>query len=56
MGFDNQIAMAELTNRVLDMGHRKLAYISGIVDGNDRRGIHADGGAPGEAGWDVISK
>ena len=43
VGFDNQIAMAELTNRVLDMGHRKLAYISGIVDGNDRAKSRLDG-------------
>lgn len=36
VGFDNQKAMAALTDKVLSHGHRHIAYISGIVSGNDR--------------------
>ncbi len=36
VGFDNRAAMRQLTDRVIEMGHRQLAVISGIVDGNDR--------------------
>ena len=36
VGFDNRRAMAELATRVLEMGHRNIAYISGIINGNDR--------------------
>ena len=36
IGFDNRAAMAELTQTVLGMGHRNLAIISGITEGNDR--------------------
>lgn len=36
IGFDNRASMYELCDRVLDMGHRKFAVISGAVEGNDR--------------------
>lgn len=36
VGFDNRAAMRQLADRVLEMGHRKVAVISGIIDGNDR--------------------
>ena len=36
IGFDNYAAMAELTERVIAEGHKKIGIISGICDGNDR--------------------
>lgn len=36
VGFDNRNAMRRLADTVLDMGHRRLGMISGIMDGNDR--------------------
>lgn len=36
VGFDNRAAMRLLADKVIDMGHRQIAVISGIVDGNDR--------------------
>lgn len=36
VGFDNRAAMRLLADRVIGMGHRKMAVISGIIDGNDR--------------------
>lgn len=36
VGFDNRAAMRLLTDRVIEMGHRQIAVISGIVEGNDR--------------------
>ena len=36
VGFDNRAAMRRLADRVIGMGHRKMAVISGIVQGNDR--------------------
>lgn len=36
VGFDNRAAMRLLADRVIDLGHRQIAVISGIVDGNDR--------------------
>ena len=36
VGFDNRASMLELSNTVLSMGHREIAVISGIVEGNDR--------------------
>ncbi len=36
VGFDNQSAAAQMTNFVLDHGHRKIAMIAGISQGNDR--------------------
>ncbi|UWR24568.1 LacI family DNA-binding transcriptional regulator (plasmid) [Sulfitobacter sp. S190] len=36
IGFDNRASMQELTATVLGMGHRDVAVISGIVEGNDR--------------------
>lgn len=36
VGFDNRAAMRLLADKVIDMGHRQIAVISGILDGNDR--------------------
>ncbi len=36
VGFDNQSAAADLANLVLRHGHRKIAMIAGISQGNDR--------------------
>ncbi|MEP2718863.1 LacI family DNA-binding transcriptional regulator [Pseudophaeobacter sp.] len=36
VGFDNRSAMAELAQHVLDLGHRRIAMISGFAAGNDR--------------------
>jgi len=36
VGFDNRAAMRLLADRVMEMGHRQIAVISGIVEGNDR--------------------
>ncbi|MCF2872419.1 LacI family DNA-binding transcriptional regulator [Octadecabacter sp. G9-8] len=36
VGFDNRASMRVLADRVISMGHRRVAVISGIVDGNDR--------------------
>ncbi|WP_377504587.1 LacI family DNA-binding transcriptional regulator [Octadecabacter sp. R77987] len=36
VGFDNCAAMRMLTDRVLAMGHSRIAVISGIIKGNDR--------------------
>ena len=36
VGFDNIAAMIELTNHLLDLGHRRFAMIAGITAGNDR--------------------
>lgn len=36
VGFNNRDAAAELTRAVLDQGHRNVAMIAGISDGNDR--------------------
>ena len=36
VGFDNRAAMRALAEAVMDLGHRRLAMISGIGRGNDR--------------------
>lgn len=36
VGFDNCAAMRMLADRVLSMGHTRIAVISGIIKGNDR--------------------
>ena len=36
VGFDNARAMADVTNFLLDLGHRRFAMIAGITGGNDR--------------------
>lgn len=36
VGFDNRASMRMLADRVISMGHKRIAVISGIVDGNDR--------------------
>jgi len=36
VGFDNQSAAVELTKLVLDHGHRRIAMIAGVSNGNDR--------------------
>ncbi len=36
IGFNNRTSMHRLTNHVIDLGHRRIAVISGVTDGNDR--------------------
>ena len=36
IGFDNRAAMRALTERVIELGHRRIAMISGRSQGNDR--------------------
>lgn len=36
VGFDNRAAMRLLADRVIEMGHKRIAVISGIIEGNDR--------------------
>lgn len=36
IGFDNRASMQALTDRVIGMGHRNIAMISGVTRGNDR--------------------
>jgi LacI family transcriptional regulator len=43
VGFDNNAAAYDATLKVLDMGHRRIAMISGILDGNDRAQARRDG-------------
>lgn len=43
IGFDNRAAMAALTREVIGLGHRRLAMISGISQGNDRARGRIDG-------------
>jgi len=43
IGFDNRATMMALADKVLDLGHRDLAVISGIVKGNDRAAERVEG-------------
>lgn len=36
VGFDNQFAMSRLVEKVIELGHQKIGFISGITNGNDR--------------------
>ena len=36
VGFDNRASMRMLADRVISMGHKRIAVISGIIVGNDR--------------------
>lgn len=36
VGFDNRKAMTALTKEILRLGHRRIAVISGLTEGNDR--------------------
>ena len=36
VGFDNRAAMRTLADKVIEMGHRRISVISGVVEGNDR--------------------
>ena len=38
VGFDNRASMRTLADEVLRLGHRRIAMISGVVEGNDRAG------------------
>ncbi|WP_108483572.1 LacI family DNA-binding transcriptional regulator [Oceaniglobus ichthyenteri] len=42
-GFDNHAAAQMMAQRVLDMGHRRIAMIAGISAGNDRARARIDG-------------
>lgn len=43
IGFDNRQSMAALTEEVLSLGHRRIAVISGITQGNDRARLRLEG-------------
>ena len=43
IGFDNRAAMRDLALTVLSMGHRNLAVISGVTQGNDRASERVQG-------------
>jgi LacI family transcriptional regulator len=43
IGFDNRAAMQALTDSVIDMGHRRLAMISGVSEQNDRARLRIAG-------------
>jgi LacI family transcriptional regulator len=43
VGFDNKAAAFDATLKVLEMGHRRIAMISGILEGNDRAQSRHDG-------------
>jgi LacI family transcriptional regulator len=36
VGFDNRAAMAQATQYLLDLGHRHIAMLAGVTQGNDR--------------------
>ena len=43
IGFCNTTAMARIAQHIVDLGHQNIAYISGIIDGNDRAADRLDG-------------
>lgn len=43
IGFDNRLAMQALTSKVIELGHRDIAMISGIREGNDRARQRVEG-------------
>ncbi|MEL7465133.1 MAG: LacI family DNA-binding transcriptional regulator [Pseudomonadota bacterium] len=54
VGFDNRKAMRALAAEVIALGHRRIGYISGVIDGNDRAQLRLSGlkDALAEAGVD----
>jgi len=43
IGFDNREAMQRLTWHLVDLGHRRIAMIAGVAEGNDRAAARRDG-------------
>ncbi|NOC90715.1 MULTISPECIES: LacI family DNA-binding transcriptional regulator [unclassified Ruegeria] len=43
VGFDNRRAMEALTSKIIELGHTRLATISGISKGNDRARLRIQG-------------
>lgn len=43
VGFDNRAAMQEMAEKVLSLGHRRIAVISASIDGNDRARARLEG-------------
>lgn len=43
IGFDNRAAMTALTENVVRLGHKRIAMISGVCDGNDRARLRVQG-------------
>lgn len=43
IGFDNRVSMRLLAEDVLRLGHRRVALISGITEGNDRARLRVEG-------------
>lgn len=43
IGFDNRSAMVTMAEKIFELGHRHIAYISGITEGNDRAAMRVEG-------------
>ena len=43
VGFDNRAAARAMAQKVLDLGHRRIAMIAGVTHGNDRAAARVDG-------------
>jgi len=43
IGFDNRAAARDVAERVLDLGHRRVAMIAGVTAGNDRAASRVEG-------------
>ena len=43
VGFDNRAAARAMAQRVLDLGHRRVAMIAGVTRGNDRAAARVEG-------------
>ena len=43
VGFDNRAAACDVTEHVLNMGHRRIAMVAGVTKGNDRARSRVEG-------------
>ncbi len=43
IGFDNHRAMVSMADKIFELGHRHIAYISGMTKGNDRAAMRVEG-------------
>ncbi len=43
IGFDNRKSMSALADQVISMGHKNIAVISGVIEGNDRAADRLNG-------------
>lgn len=53
VGFDNRLAAYRLTRYLLEIGHRDIAMIAGVSDGNDRARDRIVGVRDALADWDI---